>query len=1222
MKKLMAIVLILSASIRAGGTDSPSISFSHLSTADGLLPGSITDFHFDANGIVWISSGGGLCCYDGHTATPIAINEDDADSAAHSTSILRLAGDGKHTLFAACRKEIWSLDLLSSEIKTISGDDSRAIFHYNDSLYVAVGKELKRYAADGTCSILHISENDGSYTAMLHSADGRIWLGTDNGILSRYPDGARWDAGSFVESIYEDSRGLIWVGTMSDGLLKIDAEGSVTSYRSNGPGTLSSDFVRSICEDDAGILWVGTFHGLNRLEISTGGVTSFHSDSSRPDAISNDSVWQIKKDSQGTLWAGTFFGGVNFFNPGREIYTRYDDIGAEGSALSSPVIGKIEEGRDGTIWVATEGGGLNSLDCKTGKTRWFRKENGFLPENNIKDFHLDNRSGTIWIGTHLGGVCRMDIHSGRTTTIHPSIIEGATIDADDILCIECCRDTLYIGSVGGLFTLDLQSGHLGRSALPCRDSHTAELFTDNSSRLWISADDRISRYDPASGRTETILEKVSAAHIFQDSKGRIWICSLSHGIYRYLPWEERAEYIPLADRWPATESPRCIAESPKSGTIYILGYSGILEIEPDSDETTYNNFKTGFPIRNTNARALTVSNGGTIYAGGTDGLLSFREDDFRLPQIPYRLFFTRLFVDGKLERPDGAPILQYSREIVIPAKASMFSVEYASSNYIPNKQTETEYMLDGFSKDWTTSNGNSPISYSNIPPGTYTLRIRPKDTADGICPTAEIKVRILSPWYRTTLALSVYLLLILVSVYGLARFLRDRIKLKESLHYEKKHAEDIEALNQSKLRFFTNISHEIRTPLTMIIAEIEALMQGHNYTPSQYNKVLAIYKNSLSLKELISELLEFRKQEQGQLKIKVAAHNIVYFTNEFHLLFGEYASSKGVNLRFEKETERLEVWYDQKQMQKVLNNILSNSLKFTEKGGTITIRVYSESSNAIISISDTGCGIPASEIDKIFNRFYQVDSTDPTNAGTGIGLSLALGIVQLHKGRIDVSSSPDGSTFKIVLPLGYSHFSKEQIDAATLPDKKPDGLPDIKRNDKETGIGQKASRKDHSIVIAEDNEDIREMLSELFNPVYTVFTAENGEEALELVRKEQPSIVISDVVMPKMSGTELCRRIKGDMTTCHIPVVLLTARVDIEQNLEGLQTGADDYITKPFNSALLISRCNNLVNSRLLLQEKFSTQLQTSAWALATNEMDKNFLDKAMETIRRNCGLM
>lgn len=361
------------------------------------------------------------------------------------------------------------------------------------------------------------------------------------------------------------------------------------------------------------------------------------------------------------------------------------------------------------------------------------------------------------------------------------------------------------------------------------------------------------------------------------------------------------------------------------------------------------------------------------------------------------------------------------------------------------------------------------------------------------------------------------------------------------------------------------------------------------------------------------------------MKIKVSPHNLADFLYENYLLFLEYASSKQLNFEFSKSDDDIEIWYDQKQMQKVVNNLLSNAMKHTQAGDTIAIDVSKENGYAIVVIRDTGSGIDANEIDKIFDRFYQTERLDSLNtgAGTGIGLSLTKGIVELHHGDIRVESEPGkGSSFIIRMKAGNNHFTAEQIaqePAGICQPEQPASLTETLPEIEWGGNGGEDKRiPDATMLIVEDNESIKQMLENIFGNFYGVITASDGEEAWEKVQKEMPTIVLSDVVMPRMSGTELCKLIKTNFNTCHIPVVLLTARSAVEHTIEGLRIGADDYITKPFNTNLLISRCNNLVNSRRLLQEKFSKQPQAFAQMLATNPMDKEMLDRAMEIIERN----
>lgn len=1190
MNRISALILAAVFSVSLSyGRISPNMHFTHLDAKDGLSIGSVTSICFDRYGIVWIGTGYGLNSYDGNSVTQHI-------QTRHSNSILKLCTDGHETLFIASLGELCSMDLRTREFTAIFPHTCSAI-DYRDRLYAASGRNLYAFESDLSMSkIFSLSDEDDVITAILTPGGGSsIWVGTQKGRVIRIEAGApdrRWNAGSLVESFYVSSSGDMLVATMSDGLARISGSGRLSYIRKG----LSSPFVRCMCEDDAGNLWVGTYQGLDCIEKDSGKVISFKPELDRSDAISHSSIWNINRDEQGTLWIGTFFGGVNIINPGCEIYERYP-IGKGG--LSSPVIGKIQEASGGIVLIATEGGGLNVYDRSTGKNEIYCKESSarHITENNIKDFLYERQTNTVWLGTHLGGVNRIDLNTGRTT--HYIIDTPENYNANDILVIVKHGDSIILSTRDGFYRLDPRTGKSVSLAELNILGKTSCMSADSAGNLWVTGHG-ITKCNLDSGEFRTYLPEERIACIIEDRNSDIWICGRKSGLYVYNKPLDRFDHVAFGDSWPQNEFCMSMTESTCSNSLIVTGQTGFGIYDRKTSAFRYFGHERGFPLTTTNSRALACMSDGTVFMGGTTGLVSFKEDDLNRGTKPYKIFYTKFFVNGKEEKPGGDILdkeIIFTESVTLPSRVSFFTFEFSSSNSVLFHGNDFECCLEGFSQDWISLGSTRQVSFSNLSPGTYTLLVR--GTGERVCTPARISIRVLPPWYGSWPAIICYVVLSLLLVFGLFYIIQSRIRMK-----------DQEKLNQYKLRFFTNISHEIRTPLTMIIAQIESLMNDHNFTHADYKKILSLYKNSISLRELISELLEFRKQEQGHLVVEVRPHNIISLVHEHYCLFNEFALTKGIELVLEKDIDRLEVWYDQRQMSKVLSNILSNALKYTPKGGTIRLKVWARESEAIIEIADSGIGIPQKDLGKIFSRFYRVNESDDLDTGTGIGLSLSQGIVEQHKGKITVDSKEGvGTVFRIILPLGYSHFDKEQLGSGSVEEEKPH----ISIGVKEEVLPVVAH--EHKVVVAEDNEDIRNLLVELLSPLYKVFAAQDGAAALKMVREEMPSLVVSDVIMPEMSGTELCREIKNNVSTCHIPVILLTARVTLEQNLEGLLLGADDYITKPFNSRLLISRCNNLINSRIILQEKYSESPQMSTWALATNKLDKEFLDKATAVI-------
>lgn len=464
------------------------------------------------------------------------------------------------------------------------------------------------------------------------------------------------------------------------------------------------------------------------------------------------------------------------------------------------------------------------------------------------------------------------------------------------------------------------------------------------------------------------------------------------------------------------------------------------------------------------------------------------------------------------------------------------------------------------------------------------------------------------------------------AVWWLTLEYRDRIRLAESLKFEKQRVRDIEEQNQSKLRFFFNVSHEIRTPLTVIISLADSLIKEMKCTGDTRNKLTGIYRNCNQLRSLISELLDFRKQEQGHTHIHARHADMSALLRNTATLFTEYTLGKDITLQIDVP-DQLPMWFDPKQMQKVVSNLVSNAIKHTPQGGMVTIAAQTDDTKAVITVSDNGSGIAKEDLPHLFSRFYQARNIETVaDIGTGIGLNLTKGIVDMHHGTIEVASEQGkGTKFTITLPTQRDAFAPEETTDEPM---RTDSIKQLTPATDHAATGHDTAGDNTNnapeghderpiILIVEDNDDIRQLLSTLFAPLYRTRTAVDGAEALEMIGDEMPDIILSDVMMPNIDGLELCKTIKHDFTTCHIPVVLLTARTAVEKKLEGLKTGADDYVTKPFNNDVLVSRCNNLINMRRLLQRKFSQHPHHEADMLATNPMDKDLLDRAMAIIDR-----
>ena len=726
------------------------------------------------------------------------------------------------------------------------------------------------------------------------------------------------------------------------------------------------------------------------------------------------------------------------------------------------------------------------------------------------------------------------------------------------------------------------------------------------------------------------IGRFKVVHIFEDSRGSVFFCTIGSGIYEYQEGEQSFKSYSTSNQCLPSDYCYYICESVEDHRLFILHGKGlsIFNREKGEVENTYHLFNQTY----SQGSALYLDKNGTLFISGTNGLALFQKQSLYALPSKNLLNFDKLFIFNEEICPNDqsgilTDILAKTSDIYLSYKQNNITVEFASFNYNNDRNRLFEYRLEGFDKAWTQTTGTT-ITYTNLPPGEYILRARPLAGKENLDEEVHLNIHVSAPFYATVWAYFFYLLCLLGVMIAFIRFKTRQAALKSSLEFERKEKERIEELNQVKLRFFTNISHEFRTPLTLILGQIEVLMQMDLGT-TIYNRILRIYKNAWHMRNLISELLDFRKQEQGYLKLKVEEQNLVAFTRQIYMCFYEYAQKKEITYRFDNVEETISVWFDSKQLQKVIFNLLSNAFKYTPNKGSIRVEVRMLASQAIVSVCDTGVGIPEEHISKIFERFYQTDNSSSFTLGTGIGLALAKGIMNMHHGKIDVESTVGkGTKFTLSLPLGNRHFSDEEMatvesrESVIISEAVPmlpfEQIMDVE--EEKTKVQENIKEEDKPIILlVDDNEELLSMLEDLFLPIYKVYIAHDGREGLEMARQIQPDLIISDVMMPEMSGKELCYKIKTNVELSHISVVLLTAQTSVEYVVEGLMFGADDYVTKPFNVKVLIARCNNLIkNKKRLIAHYAGKTITESPVTEAINERDKELLAKCVNIIKEN----
>lgn len=1212
----------------------------HLTTKEGLSQLSVNCLYVDESGILWIGTRVGLNTYDGKEIRTFK-QEKNNPFGLQSNFIQKITGNKNGILYILTTDGICEYNMHNNKFTTLRKGDLGTLY-YDSQLYVTEKNVIYTYDKTNKKFNLfyQLPSNISQINAIMSNKD-KIWIGTSNNGIYEYNKNNKTICNIIqkgnITQIYKDTKGNIWAGSWDNGLYIITDNKIINYKKGDSPqAPLSSNFVRAICEDNMGNIWIGTVEGIDKYDTKN---KMFHRYSAGHNAnnLSHPSVWCIEKDRQGTLWIGTYFGGVNYFNPEYSIYKRYEYSEKKGYGLSNPVVGRMTEDDKGNLWIGTEGGGLNYLDREKGSFTWYMhndEEPNRISHNNIKSLFYDKNKHIIWIGTHTGGLNKFNLKSKEITHFKANNNDILSLPSNIIRDIlPYTNDSLIIATQNGLCIINKENGKCRQllDKLPEKIGMVADIEFDNDSNLWIAATGKgVYVYNIKNGKTinyrhyneeENSISNNNINNITTDREGNIWLSTSGSGLDVYLSktgkfmnFDKRRNNL-LNDCVYQTE------ESLITGNLLLITPDGFSILDKENKVFHNYNSQNGFPLDAINENAMYIAQDGEIFLGGIHNMVSFHEKDLIKDYKEYNIMPTHLFVNGEeIEPGDKTGILKsalkYTDSIVLSHDQNMISIIYSATNYIPENSEKIIYKLEGFSDKWNDTRNSNSITYTNLDPGEYKLLIKADRGTFSPAPETSLTIIIKAPFYKTPIAYIIYIISVCLLLWYLITVYKGRIRLTESLKLEQQHTKNIREVNQAQLRMFTNISHEFRTPLTLIISQIETLIQNNKFSPQIYSKLSSIYQSCSQLRELISELLDYRKHELGHLTLKVSYTNIVTFIRENYLLFVDYASKKNISIELITSSEEIKLWYDPQQMQKVLNNLLFNAIKHTQEGGNIVISIKGNAEDVNISISDNGEGIAEKDLHKIFDIFYQAESTinnhgEIYGTGTGIGLALVKSIVSLHHGKINVNSKPGkGSTFTITLPYGNNTFSENEKADNT----ETENIEIIQQAE----TSEAENDEKYNMLVVEDNQQIRQMLKEIFTPFYNVNTVPSADEALITLESNMPDIIITDVMMPGMNGKELCKKIKSTPETCHIPVVLLTAQTAVEQYIEGYQTGADDYITKPFNTQLLISRCNNLVNSRILMQEKFSHQPETTAQILATNKIDKDIIDKAISIIEAN----
>ena len=1010
--------------------------------------------------------------------------------------------------------------------------------------------------------------------------------------------------GNGVTCIYKDLSGNIWLGTDRGlALFNPEAENFIHFHHSEDgvPHT-----VFDIRQFDGNKLWIAMeFGGIAILDLTQRDEYS----------LSNSTVRCLFQDSFKNVWAGMWGGGINFLSHESSYFNvySYSPIQHSGSSLNNKTASSVCVARDGKLWIGTDGGGINVFD-KGKRVAVYKEETGDLTDNSIQAALCDSE-GNLWFGSFMGGVDFYDVKKKSFHQIFPKDKTG-----EDVRALYEDAEYVWIGTSNGIYKVRLHDKGIA-------DHYTVEnnlvrcISKDNLNRLWIGTfGGGLGVFDEHFQcvklfNVTSLFPSNTINTVYMDSQNRMWI-GTGEGLVCF-PSSQSWDYkVYRSEEGLSNVHIRAITED-NHGNIWVSTNKGISCLLKDK-EVFYNyDHWDNVPMGNFMSGSVAEAKDGTLYFGSINGLCRFNPDQVLEKRESPAAIITEMRIFGPLRDTDSnekVMALEGQSEVRLSYMQNNFSVTFNIQNYALADQVEYAYMLKGLENSWYTVTDPNNVTFRNIPPGNYCFqvktRIRNQEWADEI---ASLDIRIDPPVWLTWWAKLFYILSGVSVLYFILHAYKKKLDMESLYELEKKNHEQEQELNNERLRFYTNITHELRTPLTLILGPLEDMQKSNSLSGKDSQKISVIHQSAIRLLNLINQILEFRKTETQNKKLCVSRDNLAALVHEIGLKYKELNRKPEIDFCLEIEQEDMSLFFDKEVVTIILDNLISNAIKYTEKG-TITLGLHQVVRNNIhhteISVSDTGFGIAPDALPHIFDRYYQ-EGSEHQASGTGIGLALVKNLVVLHEGEIRVESSLNvGSTFYVSLLTDntYPHVLHADSTEKTSDEK----------DEKEENIEPVHSGK-RILLIVEDNRDICDYIVESFSDDFEVRTAANGEQGLEQALGCIPDIIVSDIMMPVMNGIVMCRKLKEDLRTSHIPIILLTAKDSLQDKEEGYQVGADSYLTKPFSATLLHSRIHNLLESRKLLAERFNTNSilidKRAAVTESMNKLDNEFLEKINKLI-------
>ena len=1247
----LILFICLSFSLPALAGNIKNYKFHTLSPEGGFYYDGVKSIQQDSDGFIWIVMENDLFRFDGYQFKRYYSYFRMLDTS-DKWYFRDVELDARGHLFVSTNKGLFVYDKITDSFKRMFKPNTMNIKTDSRGNLWLISASLGIFDVEKKTFFGMESEKGLLYNAVILCADeDELITGTSNGEIYRFD----YDKMLFEQiCALPDNQAIIeikkhgielWVLTESYGLYKLDYQTLSIINHYSFFCTLNNEYVpsKTLYVDKNGYVWVGTQRGLYIMNPETEEYSHFTNSKSDIFTLPSNSVWTIEEDAQKNVWIGTYSGGLCYLN--FQETSRFRTFSPRENGLNHKVVSGFAED-DESLWIATEGGGVNRMNKKTGEFRYYthNPSRNSLTYDNVKSLVIDS-SQNLWVAMYRGG---LDCFSHKTSTFKrfnkdyrsdngmlTNDLRKIILEADSGLWISYQSTGISFYS----FATDRFTHYMSKR--DNNNSSISDLCRGKGDDLWVVNNEELYYMNVRTKEYRKIAPdsaySLRAQALCLDETGNVWIGTVGSGLVRYDVKNNRFYSVNDILRYDVSTIYSLCTDD--DNDLWMGTDNGLFKYNIEKNTFFRFDKKDGIQGIVFYPKACMKGKNGELYFGGTNGFTIINPKEVLLSEFKPTAIITDFYIDNAIVKPDstGSPLHQSistTREIVLDYNQINFGFKLSSDNYLIPEKNRFKYRLVGYDQRWIEIDATSRIvSYAKVPSGSYTFEVMASNN-DGVwndVPTTIRIRRLPAPWFSWW-AYTIYGFLFFTLGGTVLYYYNHQKKLKLELYMDSLEMKKKEENHQAQLRFFTNISHDFRTPLSLIMASVEHMQQ--QYGNNHYIRLLN--SNTRRLLNLVNELMDFRTVENGKMKLKVHLSNINRFVQEVASDFQEYALQKEIDYTIQCDPAlSASVYFDEQIMEKVIMNLLNNAFKYTGNGGHIVVETrldkepfrsgfknsYKIQSNPelvrtfSILVKDTGVGISAESIAQVFERFYKVDPDDTeAHIGSGIGLALVKSLVLFHKGAISIYSERNKGTEMLVqFPL-----DKEMYDAAELLENEASAKNMTlsyfiePESDKQESFLLRDRKR---ILLVEDNEDLRGLMAGHLRASFEIVEAGNGAEASGIVEEMEIDLIISDIMMPVKNGITLCREIKENMNYSHIPFIMLTARGGLENQMEGLDSGADAYFEKPVDFGLLKLTVQNIFRQQQNLKEHYARNYFVDSRELAANQQDNKFISRLIEII-------